>query len=203
MTYLVLAFFINVQKAHADNIFGKGTAFTFGLGQGSARIENPDKSEAHYKMLTAHGKGLIPLSEDKGFSLHAVIGAKYLDLENNANNGTQSELANLIGPGAGLQIRMSKFIFGGEFYRMTARHHAIGTISQTTKYDMNLVDLYGGISIPFNQLSLTFTYSQSSGKVPQEKTGLSASSPYTDHIYWLQFTYFTGAKFDSFMDYLF
>lgn len=203
MRSLLLALFLFSPGVFAGSGFGKGVAFVLGIGQGGASIENPDQTKAHYSLLAIHGKASAPLEESKDFALNVVGGVRYLDLENNANNGVQSETANLIGPGLGTQVRLYKFVLGIEYYMMMARHHAIGKISETTKYEMSLLDLYGGITIPFQQLSVTLSYSQSTGTVPNSKTGLSSSSPYTDQVYWLQFTYSTGASFNRFLGFLF
>jgi hypothetical protein len=128
---------------------------------------------------------------------------RYLDLENTANNSSQSEVGNLIGPGAGLHLRVFKFTLGAEYNYMIGRYYAVGTISNSAKYEMPLLDTYAGFSIPFKMLSVSLSYSMASGSIPKAESGLSKDVPYKDQIYWIQLTYSTGASFSKFWDYLF
>ncbi|NJL24551.1 MAG: hypothetical protein HC902_04870 [Calothrix sp. SM1_5_4] len=146
---------------------------------------------------------MIPLYESADFTGSLAGGVRYLDLENSANTGSQSEVANLIGPALGLRLRFYKFFIGYEYGIMSARHYAVGTIANVLKYNLALTTLDGGIRIPFNQLTVSISYSRSTGVVPADKTGLSSGAPYSDQIYWLQFTYSTGASFQKFLQYLF
>ncbi|NJM10321.1 MAG: hypothetical protein HC883_05540 [Bdellovibrionaceae bacterium] len=183
--------------------FAKGVAFDMSLGYGGSKIENPDQSEANYKTLALSGRLFIPFVEKKDFGVSLLLGLRYLDLENNANTGNQSEFANLIGPGLGLQIRAYKFFVGSEYHMMFARHHAVGSVSRSSKYEMPTINIFGGITIPFQQLSVSFSYSQSSGTVPKDSSGLSESSAFCDQIYWLHLTYSTGASPGKFLGFLF
>ncbi len=180
-----------------------GVAFSVGAGMGKAAIENPDQTKAHYKVLALQGRGHLPLFDTRNFDADFFGSVKYLDLENTSNTKFQSEVANLIGPGAGLELRAFKFVLGGEYNMMLARHYAVGNTSRDMKYEMNLVNVYGGLNFKFNQLSVSLSYSQSTGTVPKASSGLAKSSPYNDQIYWLQLTYSTGASFSRFLQFLF
>lgn len=149
------------------------------------------------------GRGVLPMFEDDNYALSLTGGLRYLDLTNTANNSEASEVANMVGPTAGLTLRLYKFFVGYEYDLMLARHYTIGSLSKATKYTMPLGTISGGLTIPFNQLSVSLSYSQSSGKVPKSGSGLSKDVPYQDQIVWLQLTYSTGASFQKFLGFLF
>lgn len=192
---------MGMQSAFAAD--SGGVAFSIGAGMGKASIENPDQTKAHYKVLALEGRGQIPLVASKSFEADIMGSMRYLDLENTANNGYQSEVANLIGPGVGLELRAFKFVLGAEYHMMLARHYAVGSISRDMKYEMPMINLYGGLNFQFKQLSVSLSYSQGSASVPKASSGLTKDSPYTDQIYWLQLTYSTGASFTKFIKFLF
>lgn len=190
------------QPAFARN-FGEGVAADVAFGKGSAMIKNPDDSEARYKVLAVHAKGLIPVLESEDFSGYLTANIRYLDLENSGNNSGQSEVANIIGPGLGVHIRLFKFTLGAEYNYMMARHYAVGAISRQSGYEMPLTNVYAGLSIPFKQLSVSLSYNMASGTVPKDSSLLSKDSPYTDQIYLIQLTYSTDQSFGKFLDFLF
>jgi hypothetical protein len=198
---LLILFLMGVQSAGAND--AGGVAFSIGAGMGKATIENPDQTKAHYKVLALEGRGQIPLIVTPSFEADLLGSMRYLDLENTANNGFQSEVANLIGPGAGLEFRAFKFVLGVEYHLMLARHYAVGNTSRDMKYEMPMLNLYGGLNFQFKQLSVSLSYSQGSASVPKASSGLAKDSPYTDQIFWLQFTYSTGASFTNFIKFLF
>lgn len=199
----LLLIFISPILACAAGDFGKGVGFDLGLGYGGATIKNPDDSKANYRALAAIGRFQVPLFERDKFSANVVPSIRYLDLSNTANNGAQSEVGNLIGPGLGLQIRAYKFLLGMDYHLMLGRHYAVGNFSRSSKYEMPTINMYAGYTVPFKQLSVSIYYSQSTGTIPASSTGLSKDAPYSDQVYWLQFTYSTGASFAKFFDYLF
>lgn len=202
MNWLVSFFlvFLSVQAFAGEN---SGVAFSVGAGMGNGTIENPDKTKAHYKMLALQGRGMIPLVDSKYFDADFFGSAKYLDLENTSNTSFQSEVANMIGPGVGLEMRAFRFVVGADYHLMLARHYAVGNTSGDMKYEMPLLSVYGGLHWKFQQLSVSLSYSQSSGTVPKASSGLRKDSPYIDQVYWLQLTYSTGASFGKFLNYLF
>jgi hypothetical protein len=199
--FVLVLFLVGVQSAVAAD--SNGVTFSVGAGMGKASIENPDQTKAHYKVLALQGRGQIPLIYSNSFEADLVGAMRYLDLENTANNSYQSEVANLIGPGVGLELRAFKFVLGAEYHIMLARHYAVGSISRDMKYEMPMLNLYGGLNFQFNQLAVSISYSQGSATVPKASSGLTKDSPYTDQIYWLQLTYSTGASFTKFISFLF
>jgi hypothetical protein len=203
MRFFALIFILFSIHAHAGQKFGEGVAASVGFGQGGSTLKNPDDTDAHYKMLTIEAKGSIPLIESDDFATYLTGNMRYLDLKNTANNSAQSEVGNLIGPGAGLHFRLFKFVLGADYNYMIGRYYAVGAVSNSTQYNMPLTSLYGGFSIPFKMLSVSISYSQASGAIPKAESGLSKDVPYTDQIYWIQLTYSTGASFSKFWDYLF
>lgn len=204
MRALVIVLLISSTNAFAGNSqFGTGITFDLGIGYGGAQIKNPDDTKANYKVLGLKGGAMLPIFEGGDFSAHLTGGLKYLDLQNNANSGKQSEIANMIGPSAGLRIRAFKFFVQYDYSFMLARHYAIGTISRSSKYDMPTGTLSGGLTYPLKHLTVSFAYSQSSGTVPKASSELSKSSPYTDQVYWLQVSYSTGSSLRQFFSFLF
>ncbi|MBX3022966.1 MAG: hypothetical protein KF799_14925 [Bdellovibrionales bacterium] len=188
--------------ASASEMVG-GVSAEVGFGSGGATIKNPDGTKAGYKVLSVEGRGSLPVFESEDLALSLTGGLRYLDLDNTANTGDQSEMASMIGPNAGLRLRAFKFFVAYEYNVMLARHYSVGLNSKTTQYSLPLMNLEAGLLIPFKQLSVSFSYSQAKGNVPKSGTGLSKDVPYNDQICWLQFTYSTGASFFTFLDYLF
>lgn len=180
-----------------------GVGLEVGLGSGAASIDNPNNSKARYKILGVTARGIIPIVDNDQFGLALTGGLRFLDMTNTANNADQSEVGNMIGPMAGVRIRAAKFFVGYSYNLMLARHYAVGTNSRAIKYNIPLSTLEAGITIPFNQLSVSFSYNMSSGKVPKSGSGLTADAPYQDQTYWLQLTYSTGADFLKFLGFLF
>lgn len=168
-----------------------------------ATITNPDSTKANYKTLGLKGIALLPMFESDHFAGHLTGGLRYLDLQNNANSGTQTEVANMFGPTIGLRLRAYKFFAQYDYGFMFARHYAVGSISRSSKYDMPVGSLTAGITIPLKQLSVSFAYSQSSGTVPKSSSALSKDSPYNDQVYWLQVSYSTGSSLRQFFGFLF
>ncbi|MGE3758951.1 MAG: hypothetical protein AB7H97_14415 [Pseudobdellovibrionaceae bacterium] len=195
--------FISAKAFAGSSQFGTGITFHLGLGYGGAQIVNPDGTKANYKALGMKGGAQLPLFEGGNFASHLVGGLQYLDLQNNANSGRQSEIANMIGPSAGLKLRAFKFFVEYDYSFMLARHYAIGTISRSSKYNMPVGTMSAGITYPLKQLTVSFAYSQSSGTVPKASSELSKSSPYTDQVYWLQLSYSTGSSLRQFFSFLF
>jgi hypothetical protein len=203
LTLSLIFVFASRGALAADNSFGQGMAFEFAAGKGGAQIENPDKSIAHYDALSVVGKMLFPIFESQRFAFKFNTGIRYLDLQNTANSGAQREVANVIGPGAGLGLRLGRFSLGYDYNLMVARHYAVGAISDVTKYETPMTTLTAGFSIPLKQISVSFQYSQSNASVPAKDTGLVSASPYEDEIYWIGLSYATGESISSFFDFLY
>jgi hypothetical protein len=200
---LILLILTFATNAYAGRKFGEGVAADVALGAGSAMIKNPDDSKAHYKVLAVHAKGLIPVFETEDFSGYLTGNVRYLDLENSGNSSAQSEVATMLGPGAGIHLRLYKFTLGADYNYMIARHYAVGAISRQSEYEIPVTNVYAGLSIPFKQLAVSLSYNMASGTVPKDSSALSKDCPYTDQIYMIQFTYSTDQSFGKFLDFLF
>ncbi len=203
MRFLALALILVSLQARADRKFGEGVAASVGLAQGGATIKNPDDTKAQYKLLAVQAQGLIPLIESDHFASYLTGNVRYVDLTNTRNDDSQSEVGNMIGPGAGLHFRLYKFVLGAEYNYLIGRYYAVGNVSNSSEYKMPQTNLYAGYSIPFKMLSVSLSYSMASGTIPKAESQLSKDAPYTDQIYWIQLTYSTGASFSKFWDYLF
>lgn len=186
-----------------DGSYPRGVQAELSAGTGSASIGNPDATTAHYSALAIEARGHIPLWTNRWLGFNLVGNVRYLDLTNTAESGKQKEVANLIGPGLGVQLRLFKFIGGFQTEYMLARHYAVGPTSRELNYSMTMSKTYYGLILPFENLAVGLIASSSTGTVPSEKSGLSTNSPYTDQVYWLSFTYSTGASFVEFLKYLF
>ena len=202
MKLFLCAFILMSAPAFAGNDKG-GVAVTASVGKGGSKIGNPDGTIAHYKVLALEGRGHIPLIDTKSFNADLIGTLRYLDIENTANTKYQSEVGNMIGPGAGLELRAYRFVAGFHYDVLLARHYAVGHVSRDMKYNMMTTTAYGGLTYQFQQLAVSITYSQSSGTVPKSASGLTKDSPYEDQIYWLSLTYSTGASFSKFLNFLF
>jgi hypothetical protein len=177
---------------------GGGIAMEAALGMPFAQINNPDGTKAYYSGLSLLGRLHVPLYENPNFSFDLMGSLKYLDYKNTANNGTLQEYAQHIGGGPGLEIRILKFIAGFESHYMVARQNTVGTFSHSFDYTFPTTTYYYGVTIPRGFLALSFTYSATTGSVPQDKTNLSSDSPYADHAYWFHIKYATGYDLSDF-----
>lgn len=173
------------------------------IGTGSAMIANPDSTTAYYSATALEGRGHIPLFNRRWMSFELIGNIRYLDLTNTAEASGQKEVANLIGPGLGLQLRFFPFVVGFQTEYLFARHYAVGSTSRELEYSMTVAKTYYGLIFPFQNLAVGLTASSSTGSIPSDRTGLSAPCPYSDQVYWLSFTYSTGASFVDFLKYLF
>ncbi len=191
------------QKNGEGSNFPRGVQAEAGIGSGSAAIVNPDATTAYYSALSLEGRGHIPLYTTRWLGFNLVGNLRYVDLTNTADMGKQKEVANLIGPGLGVQLRLFKFIGGFQTEFLLARHYAVGPISRELNYTLNTTKTYYGFMFPFQNLAISFFESTSTGTVPNYKSGLSTSSQYSDQTYWLTLTYSTGASFIEFIKYLF
>lgn len=201
--FLALLILAIAPQSFAERKFGEGVAADVAFGSGSASIQNPDDSKANYKVLAVHAKGMIPILEAEDFAGYLTANVRYLDLENSSNNSGQSEVANILGPGLGIHLRVFKFTLGAEYNYMIARHYAVGAISRQSEYEMRVTNLYAGLSIPFKQLAVSLSYNMASGTVPKDSSLLSKDCPYSDQIYLIQLTYSTDQSFGKFLDFLF
>lgn len=193
------------SSTQAKGNYPHGVQIDLAAGYGSSAITNPDATTAYYNSLLLEGRGHIPLigHSSSFFALDLIGSVQYIDLTNTATIGSQKEVANMIGPGGGAHVRFFKFIGGAQYHYMLARHYAVGPTSRELNYSMPVAKSYFGLQIPLGQLAVALTYSTSTGTVPKENSGLTSNSPYTDTVYWLTFTYSTGASLLSFLKLLF
>lgn len=187
--------------AHAEGLEGIGVEL--GVGSGTAAIKNPDASTAKYKLLGIRGRVLFPMINEKDFGANFVGAFRYMDMDNGANNAFQSESIKMRGPGAGLELRLFKFVIGAEYDLMKTRHYAIGNLSHEMEYEMPVLNLYGGLNLQLRHITVSFSYNMGSGNVPKSETGLRKDSPYSDQVYWLQFIYSTGASTQGLLGFFF
>jgi hypothetical protein len=166
--------------------------FEGNIGYPTVKIANPDGTDAIYRGVALRGNVLIPLLDFQTFTVYLSPGIKYLDLANRANSGSQKEVANLIGPGAGLSFKLGQFWLGAKYYQMWARHYSTGTFSNNISYNFRAVDYYAGYQMDFTRFGIGAMYSFSTQNISRDQTGLSTDSPYRESIFWFQLTISTG-----------
>ncbi|MCB0386744.1 MAG: hypothetical protein KDD43_15225, partial [Bdellovibrionales bacterium] len=120
-----------------------------------------------------------------------------LDLKNTSNTDDRQEVAQMIGPGLGLELRFTRFLAGIDYNHIMARHIGVGPISGTLEYEMRVLNYYAGIAWQFGALSLSLSYSMASGEVPTSATGFEKASAYSDKIIWINFRYATGESLSN------
>lgn len=190
--------FESVLAAQATTSAKKAAAERYNLsiegeiGYPFVSLTNPDSSKAYYDGVALRLNVLVPIFDSASAALYLVPAFKYLDLSNTAQTGTQSEVANIIGPGAGLAFRLSKFRLGAQIYQLWGRHYSTGTFSDRLNYSFRSVDYSAGIFHQFGRLSVGASYSISKSTIPIEPTGLNTSTPYEESVIAFQLTYNTG-----------
>lgn len=162
------------------------------VGYPFVSIENPNKSKAYYDGIALRANAVIPIIDTPKFDVHFSPGVKYLDLENTASNDAQFEMANLIGPGAGLTFRYTKYWLGAKYYHLFGRHITTGDFSAKTEYSMPAVDYFAGIYFEFGRVGLGLSYSRSFSEISKDKTGLESNSAYDESVVSLQITFNTS-----------
>ena len=185
--------------------YPNGIQAEFGVAKGQVGIDNPDQTKAYYSVLALQGIVHLPLlgDGDSPLAFDLVGSFRYLDLQNTAEVSGEKEVANLIGPGAGVHLRLFKLIGGYQIDYMIARHYSFGPVSRELNYSMTLSRAYAGLQMTFGQLSVSATYNTATGTVPQKDSGLSMSSAFTEQTYWLNLNYSTGTSFFTFLEKLF
>ena len=200
--FVSLLLLLLTPAARADSLGPGGIAFGLAAEYGASSLRNPDKTKADYDTFGFAATVNLPLigsSGERFFGLDLKTSLRYLDLENTAD-GPQSEIAKIIAPGLGVQLRFGKVIAGADYEYGFVHHYVVGPMSSELEYKMPLLTYYGGILIPFKQVNIGLVYSNSSGKAPGEKTGLSEDSPFTEHSVMLRFTYSSGISLFRFVD---
>ncbi len=197
---LILLFLLYTVQTYAS-----GVGFEGQVGSPNVQIENQDGTSAHYSGLSLLGKLKLPIWEGKSGSGVLFTGsARYLDVSNNANSGTQREAANNIGAGAGLELHFYRLFVGFDAYALKGRHYMIGTVNRYLEYDMSLTNFYGGLRIDITKgLGVSFSYSTGTGSIPKSKTFLTEDSPYNDTVMWFHLIYNTNQGSGKFLKVLF
>jgi hypothetical protein len=186
--------------------YPSGTQVEAGVGYGYSGITNPDSTTAYYQTLSIFARGhVVLLGDSSSFSaLDLTGGAAYYDLKNSSTAvNNEKEVGNIIGPTIGLHGRIHRVVVGYQFEYLLGRNYSIGPISHEMDYQMTANRVYAGLQYNLGQLALSLTYTTSMATLPQSSTGLSVSSPYTDNIIYLNFTYSLGVPFVTFLKELF
>jgi hypothetical protein len=173
------------------------------IGYPFVTLTNPDGTEAHYDGIAVKINGSIPLYDGVMTDVFLQGGLKYFDLLNTSSSDSQFEDANMIGPGAGLAVRLFKLWFGAQYYQMWARHSATGKFSGRSNYNFQTIDLFGGIHYDFGRLGIGVLYSASSTTIGHSGTRLQTDTPYSEGIVSLQVTYSFGETLWSILGGLF
>ncbi len=197
LPYLMLFGLVANLAALAESQAGIG--FDIGLGYPNAYVSNPDGSRSNYTGLAAEGRFVTPVVTGSRGAITLDLVGRYVDLNNTASSAAQRENGNLLGLGISPTLLFGKIYFGADFIYMRARHFFVGTKNQYIEYEMPIVGYFVGLKTEIGKsLQVSVSYSQASGQIPSSKTLLSEDSPYRDSIYWVKFTYDTGAPLGKF-----
>jgi hypothetical protein len=180
----------------------RGVKMEVSIGMPSLSITNPDGSKANYGGLAGAAKGLLPLIGSGSFRTNFTAGFRYLDFENKAN-GDQSEYAQYLGPGLGLELSLSRFVLGADYFFLKGRHTTVGTFSHKTEFDITGLNYYAGIQHKFGSASIGLIWSQMNATISGGDVGISGDSKWANQTYWLQFTYHFKSDTGKFLKGLF
>lgn len=168
-----------------------------------ASIKNPDNTFAYYRGVGLQGRVFLPVIDEHLFSFNLVGSGKYLDLTNSSNNSRQKEVANLIGPGLGVNVMLWKLFAGIDYQLIYGRHYGVGAISRELNYSYGALQQYYGLQWEFGALMVGLSYSSIQAKIPKSQTGLSVDSDYAEQIYWIHFRYSSGFSLNQLLKVLF
>ncbi|MBK8201277.1 MAG: hypothetical protein IPK68_02740 [Bdellovibrionales bacterium] len=111
VVFVILLFSLNGQagaKAPATSAKAGGSKASAGkyslgaevqLGYPFMNLKNPDGEKAYYDGVGMRLNVNIPILDFADTDVYLIAGVKYFDLVNTANNASQYEASNLIGPG--------------------------------------------------------------------------------------------------------
>jgi hypothetical protein len=177
--------------------------FEGAIGSPNTKIDNPDGTSAYYDGLALQGRILVPVYAASLFSSFLTANLRYLELENTANNATQKEFSNQLGPGLGLRVNIGKISLGADYYLLADRHYSFGAISKEVRQEFTPSSFYLGFSIPLGALSFGAAYIISSGSIGTKETELAKVSPYSDTLIMFHLIWNSGLSFGKFASDLF
>jgi len=203
----ILIFFILSSVSFKAFCEGKvvitdGVKMELSIGMPNLTITNPDSTKASYTGLSSAVKGFIPFMSANTFRADLTGGIQYYDFNNTAN-GNQSEYAQYIGPGVGLEFSLSHIFFGGDILYLKGRHTAIGTFSHKSEFDISGMNMYAGYRVEFGTGAFGCVWSKMSTTIPGSAVNISGNSKWDEEAYWLQFSYNFKIKAGDFFSALF
>jgi hypothetical protein len=199
---LLIIVFLPLKAIGAQSNTGN-LQFEGAIGSPNTKIDNPDGTSAYYDGLALQGRILIPVYAASLFSSFLTANLRYLELENTANNATQKEFSNQLGPGLGLRINFGKISLGADYYLLADRHYSFGSISKEVRQEFTPTSFYLGFSIPLGALSFGAAYIVSSGSIGTKETELTEVSPYSDTLIMFHLIWNSGLSFGKFAKDLF
>jgi hypothetical protein len=168
---------------------GRGIVFDGALGFPSVTISNPDGVEAGYEGLSLQGRLLMPMTDPGKFGMFVYGVIRYHDLENSYSSTDATEVANHIGPGAGLMLRYGGLHLAYDYSMMKARHYYIGSIGRKAEFDYSSSNIDVGASIALQTLRVGISYAMGTAAIGKSETGMTRDADYAEQTIWLTLTY--------------
>ncbi|MCB0349992.1 MAG: hypothetical protein KDD38_02340 [Bdellovibrionales bacterium] len=187
---LIVTFICVCENSQATQ---SGVRFDGAVGMPAVTITNPNKTTAGYDGISLQGRLFTPIVEDSSINILAQAVLRYHDLKNTQSTDAETEVANHIGPGLGLTFTFARLSLGYEYMLMKARHYYIGSTGRQIEFDYTASNIFAGITIPFGDLGIGFSYNYATGKAGKGETGLTKDSDYTEQSIWFHISYSTGS----------
>lgn len=205
MRLLIMSLFIFSRPSVADmidRVHHRGIILDGAIGLPAITIKNPDGTSAGYGGTSLQARLLIPLVDNR-FKLYLNGTLRYHDLKNAYSNSQETEVANHIGPGAGLTIEYSRFFLGAEYMMMKARHYYVGPIGVQSEYDYTYSNAFVGYYTALGPLGLGLSYSVGSGVLEHDKVGLTSDADISEQTVWFHIRFSTDKGLGRFLSEVF
>lgn len=174
-----------------------GVRAQLGVGKTVLSIANPDSTKAHYDGLSAQAKGYIPVFATETFRTDFTGSVRYLDFENSGNTPSQSEYAQYIGPGAGVEISFYGIFVGADYFLLKGRHVTVGNFSKKIEFNITGANIYYGLRYRLGLGSIGVSSGSMTSSIAKKDSGLASDSAWKTTDIYVEFTYnFEMGTFD-------
>lgn len=184
ITLLLLGFYFSLAQAATPN----GLMADVSLGRSTLTIENADGSRANYSGLGGLAKGYVPLWSHSSLRFDLTASLEFLDYENSAN-GAQSEYAQYLGPGLGVEFSYGNLFAGTDYRYFRGRHTTVGPFANKVQFDLQGLNYSVGLRVSLGAGLLALGYSQMTSVVPSSSVSTSKSAPWENSTLWVKFIY--------------
>lgn len=181
---LLSAFYVVTAQAATSN----GLMGDVSIGRSTLTIENGDGSQANYSGFGGLAKAHAPLWGRSSLRFDLTASMEFLDYENSAN-GEQSEYAQYLGPGLGIEFSYGNLFADAEYRYFRGRHTAVGPFTNKVQFDIQGFNYSVGLRIPIGAGLLALGLSEMTSVVPNSSVAISKSSPWKNNTIWLKFIY--------------